>query len=116
LIEAAAQRWGLPAQSLTTRDGSVEHAASGRRLSYQELAGDAAKLEITSEPVLKPRSEWRYVGKTMPRKDMRSKCTGEAIYAIDVRLPDMLYATVVSNPQRAAMQSYDASKAKAMRS
>ena len=115
LIEAAAQRWGLPAQSLTTRAGSVEHAASGRRLSYQELASDAAKLEITSEPVLKPRSEWRYVGKTMPRKDMRSKCTGEAIYAIDVRLPDMLYATVVSNPQRAAMQSYDASKAKAMR-
>jgi isoquinoline 1-oxidoreductase beta subunit len=115
LMEVAAHRWGLPVQSLSTRDGSVEHAASSRKLSYQELAGDAANREITSAPVLKPRSKWRYLGKTMPRKDMRSKCTGQAMYAIDVRLPDMLFATVVSNPHRASMLSYNASEAKTMR-
>ncbi len=115
LVEAAAQRWGLQAQSLTTRNGVVEHAASGRKLTYQALAAEAAQREVNPDPALKPRSQWRYLGKSMPRTDMVSKCTGTATYAIDVRLPDMLYATVVSNPQRAGMNSFDASKAKTMR-
>lgn len=71
---------------------------------------------MPKEITLKDKSQWRYLGKTMPKKDMPAKCTGTATFGIDVIRPDMLYATVVMNPRLGgAMKSYDDSAAKTMR-
>lgn len=112
LIEAAARRWGVPASGLKAADGEVLNPANGLRLTYRELAVEAASIEPPSEPTLKDPSQWRYLGKSMPRLDMPAKCTGTAQFGIDVRLPNMLYATVRANPRLGGvMNSFDGSAA-----
>ncbi|NCV62351.1 MAG: xanthine dehydrogenase family protein molybdopterin-binding subunit [Betaproteobacteria bacterium] len=39
LVEAAAQRWGVPASECKASMGMVVHSASGKKLSYGQLAG-----------------------------------------------------------------------------
>ncbi len=97
LLQSAAYRLGTSVQALRT-DNAFVVAADGRRLSYFELAGDAAKTSPAGRPKLKPQREWRLLGKSQPRVDMRAKVDGSAQFGIDVRLPGMLYATVRANP------------------
>lgn len=97
LIEAAARKQGVQADSLRTDDAHVI-TADGTRLSYLSLAVDAASIEPPASPALKDPSTWKLLGRTQPRVDMLAKCTGTAPYAIDVRLPGMRYATVRCNP------------------
>ena len=98
LLDAAAARLGTPVDRLQTDNGAVV-MSDGTRLSYEELAVDAAKLDPPSDPPLKPREAWRYLGKSLPRVDMVAKCTGTAEFASDVNLPGMVYATVKMNPR-----------------
>lgn len=115
LVAAAAQKLGLPAIQLKTDNGNVV-APDGRRLTYLELAPAAAGIDLPPNPPLKPREQWRYLGQSMPRVDMVAKCTGTATFGIDVRLPDMVFATVRMNPAKgAALVKFDATAAKAMR-
>ena len=114
LVAAAAQKLSLPAAQLKTDNGSVV-APDGRRLTYLELAPAAAAIDLPASPPLKPREQWRYLGKSMPRVDMVAKCIGTATFGIDVRLPDMVFAAVRMNPvMGAALVSFDATTTKAM--
>lgn len=114
LLEAAAQKLGVLSNSCSTEDGVVLHHATGRRLSYGDLAIAASSLE----PVpfkLKDRSAFKYIGKPMGRLDSHAKATGAAIFGIDVRLPGMLHAVVVHSPIIGAkVTSFDATKALAI--
>src|SRR5208283_4679895 len=68
LVRAAAQTWGVSEKECTTEPGMVVHKASGKKLSYGELAATAAKLPVPKkeELQLKARSDWRYIGKPRP--------------------------------------------------
>ena len=115
LLAAAAERLGVPASTLKTDQGAVV-AADGRRLAYPELAVAASRMALPDDPPLKPREQWRYLGKAMPRVDMVAKCTGTATFGIDVRQPGMVFATVRLNPAIGApLKRFDATAAKAMR-
>ena len=115
LVAAAAQRLGVPASELKTHNGTVS-APNGTKLTYVELATDAAKIDLPQSPKLKDRKDWRYLGKAMPRVDMVGKCTGTAIFGIDVRQDQMLFATVRLNPAiDAALSSFDAKPVMSMR-
>ena len=98
LIEAAAQESGVSKADIRTDNGFVV-LPDGRRIDYRQLAQAAVAVSVESDPPLKPRSEWRYIGKSMPRFDMLPKSTGTAVYGVDVQLEDMVYATVVANPR-----------------
>jgi isoquinoline 1-oxidoreductase beta subunit len=98
LLQAAAQRWGVPAEECVTRSGYVRHAQSSRSASYVALARDAARLPPPKDVPLKARGEWRLIGKSLPRLDVRSKVNGTATYGIDVRRPGMLYAAIAQSP------------------
>lgn len=96
LLMNAAQIWGVDAASLSTEPSLVVDPASGKRLSYGEIAA-AGKVPATLPTVdrseLKARKEFRIIGTSVPRHDIPLKVNGTAQYAIDVHLPGMVYAT-----------------------
>jgi len=101
MIQNAARRWNVPASELTTEPHHVVHRASGRRMSYGEIAGFAevpADLPQITRDRLKPPSQFRLIGKDLPRIDGPDKVSGRAQYGIDTRLPGMLHATVLRAP------------------
>jgi isoquinoline 1-oxidoreductase subunit beta len=116
LKTAAAGKLGVAASSLKTENGVVTDPASGKSLTYGDLAKAAAEVDPPGDIALRGRSEWKILGHSQPRKDMPSKVTGKPIFGIDTQLPDMLYATVRMNPQPGGkMKSFDPKAALAMR-
>ena len=114
LVQSAAARLGVDAATLKTEGGAVI-AADGTRLTYSELAGDAAKQSLSTAPEPKPRDQWRLLGKTQPRVDMLGKVTGTAPFTADLRLPGMRFATARTNPGLGSgLKSFDATAAQAM--
>lgn len=94
LAAAAATRWNVAPDACTTDAGRVLHAASGRSISYGEIASDAAKLPVPARPRLKTPAEQKFVGKRLTRKDTPSKVDGTAVFSVDVRAPGMVYAAL----------------------
>jgi isoquinoline 1-oxidoreductase beta subunit len=100
LVRAAAAQWGVPPTECSTNLHTVVHRASGKKLGYGELAAAAAKLDVPKKEdvKLKPRSEWRYIGKETASYDLKDMCTGKAGYGQDTRMEGMLYASVARPP------------------
>src|SRR5690606_18340302 len=46
LLEAASRRWGVDSTKLVTEPGKVVDPASGRSLTYGDLASDAAEIAV----------------------------------------------------------------------
>lgn len=98
LKEAAASRLNVPLSELQTADSYVIHANSGQRLGYGELASSAAALSPPRNPILKTPNQFTLMGRSVPRRDIPAKVDGSAMYGIDARLPEMLYAAVKTAP------------------
>ncbi|MCB1467206.1 MAG: molybdopterin-dependent oxidoreductase, partial [Rhizobiaceae bacterium] len=64
LVDAAAARLNVPASELIAENGAVVHGASNRSLAYGELALDAAKRSPPASVELKPRDQWKLLGKS----------------------------------------------------
>ena len=115
LVAAAAARWGVDASECRAERGRVLHAASSRSLGYGELAEAAAALPVPAQPRLKDPSEFRLIGTRVPPVDARAKASGRAVFGADVRVPGMLFATVVRPPVFGSrVGSFDATRARAV--
>jgi isoquinoline 1-oxidoreductase subunit beta len=115
LVSAAGRRLNVPTAELTVSDGVVVHAASGRRVSYGDVALAANSEEVPKEPVLKSADTFKIVGRenAAPRVDIPAKVNGSAVYTQDMKLPGMLVAVVAFPPQFwSTIRSIDASKTK----
>ncbi len=98
LIAAAAARLGVSPAECVAAMSVITHRPSGRQLSFGAVAAEAAKVPPPDEVALKDPREWKLAGKARRRLDVPAKVTGQPIYAIDVRLPGMLYAAVAHCP------------------
>jgi isoquinoline 1-oxidoreductase beta subunit len=98
LMAAAAEKFGVSESELTTADGIVTHAASGRSAAYGELVERAATKSPPDELQLKAPGDFRIIGKQVPRLDIPAKVDGSAVFGADVLLPDMLFATLRHPP------------------
>ncbi len=98
LLQAAAARLDVPLTELSTALSHVHHKASGRSLTYGELASDAARFEPSATPRLKSPAEFTLMGKPIPRIDIPAKVDGSALFGIDAKAPGMLYAAVKTSP------------------
>jgi isoquinoline 1-oxidoreductase beta subunit len=98
LIDAAAHRWNVEPGACSTADGEVIHAASGRRLAYSALVGDAAKLTPPKDPSLKDVANFKTIGKSLKRLDTPDKVNGKALFGIDAMPPGVKFATLAACP------------------
>jgi isoquinoline 1-oxidoreductase subunit beta len=98
LIAAAAQQWGVPASECKAENSTVVHTASGRKVNYGAVAAAAASVKLDAEPAIKKPEQFTLLGKPQQRLDVPPKVNGTATFGIDVRLPDMLYASVMTCP------------------
>ena len=98
LVKAAAQRWNVPLEECDTKLGNVIHKNTNKKLSYGKLAVAASKIEVPSSPTKKSKEKYSLVGKSIQRIDVPEKVTGAAKFGIDIRLPEMLFATVRQSP------------------
>ena len=109
LIEAAAKRWKVKAAECSVADGKVIHQASNRSLNFGALVGDAAKVQLAEEPAIKTPEQFTLIGKSAARLDTPAKVTGQAVFGLDVKVPDMLYAAVTTCPVPGGdVRSFDA--------
>ena len=116
LVAAAADTWGVPASECTAARGYVLHLPTHRRATYGELATKAATMPVPKEIALKKPGEFKLVGKSIPRTDTPSKVNGSAVFGMDVRVPDMLVATVVHCPVVGGkVATFDAASAKSVK-
>ncbi len=97
LLQAAAQKWGVPDTECSADNGIVRHSG-GRTLSYAALAPMAATLLVPQDIEPKPRANWRRLGHATARLDIPAKIDGSAVYGVDVKRPGMLVATIAQCP------------------
>jgi nicotinate dehydrogenase subunit B len=98
LRDAAAAEFGVPAETLSTADGSVR-AADGRSVGYGALAAKLnLHVEAFSKSPLKDPAAYRLMGTPMPRIDIPAKLTGGVAFLQDLRLPGMLHARAIRQP------------------
>ena len=115
LIQAAADRWKVPAAECSAENSVITHKASGRSIRYGEVAAAAAKLDAPKDVPLKDPKDWTIAGKALPRLDTADKTNGKKIYGMDFKLPGMLNAAIKDCPVFGGkVKSFDAAAIKAM--
>lgn len=115
LREAAAENWSVPIAEVTTENSHLLHASSNRREPYSAFAAQLVDMTPSYTPALKDPSQYKIVGTHKPRRDIPAKVDGSAKFSLDVRLPDMVYASVLRSPVPGAdVVSVDDSAARAI--
>lgn len=103
LSMAAADRWDIAWEECEAKNGFVTHGKQQAR--FAELVDEAIAFDPPNPPVLRPApvseravSQPEGARPAYPRLDLPAKVDGGAIFAGDVRLPDMVYAAIRHAP------------------
>lgn len=97
LVAVAAERWKVSADQCRT-ESSVVYGPNGKSLRYDELASEASRQRVPGTVQLKNPSEFRLIGKEVPRLDSTAKCNGSQKFGLDLDLPGMKIAVVAHPP------------------
>lgn len=122
LLGLAAEKLASPVETLDVTDGVVSvrgaarRGAIARRVSYGELIGGryfdvqlqwngkiGNELLVGSTAPLKNHAQYRVVGKSVPRADIRDKLLGREVYNTDIRVPGMLHGRMIRPPAAGAV-------------
>jgi isoquinoline 1-oxidoreductase beta subunit len=98
LIAAAAKRWNVSPSDCEAANSKITHKATGRSFDYGALAADAANIKLDKEPAIRTPDQFKLIGKRLARLDTPLKINGSAKFAIDTKVPDMVYAAVSACP------------------
>ena len=117
LIQAAANQWNVPAAECVAKDSVITHTPTGKKTTFGKVSVAASQLEVPKDVPLKDPKEWTLIGKPVNRIDgVADKVTGRQVYAIDLKMPGMLVATIQQSPVFSGkVKSYDAAKAQSMK-
>jgi isoquinoline 1-oxidoreductase subunit beta len=96
LCQAAAARWDTEWENCEASAGFVTFGK--RKLAFADLVAEAAELEVPDPIPLRASAVNALSGKEVVRLDVAAKVDGSANFAGDIRLPDMLYASVRAGP------------------
>jgi isoquinoline 1-oxidoreductase subunit beta len=107
LVNAAAQKWNVPAAEITTEAGMLIHKSSGNKAGYGEMASLAATLEVPKEVNLKEISDFKIIGQSKKNVDGNAIITGKPMFGIDHQQEGMLIAMIVHPPFGMKVKSFD---------
>jgi isoquinoline 1-oxidoreductase subunit beta len=114
LVNAAAAEWGIDPKSCRVENGTVV-SPHFKKLTFGQLADAAAKLPAPRDVPLKSPADFTIVGRAQKRLDTPSKVDGTAIFGIDVKLPNMLYAALAQPPTLGgSVKTFNDEKARSM--
>jgi isoquinoline 1-oxidoreductase beta subunit len=97
LVAAAADRWKVTPDQCRT-ENSVVYGPGNRSVRYAQIADDAARKPVPEKVALKNPSQFRIIGKKVPRLDSQSKCNGSQKFGLDLDVPGMKIALVAHPP------------------
>ena len=109
----AAKKLGVAASTLTAVNGVF--STSGKSMTYAEAVTDVTDWSVPETPPLRSISDYKYIGKSIKRIDLKDKVIGAPIFGLDAEMPGMLHAAVV-RPEHigAKLKSADTSVAEKM--
>ncbi len=114
LRETAAERWQAALADCSAQKGQILHK-DGRRLSYFELAEAASRRTLPKHVSLKAPQDFRLIGKSRLRPDSPLKVRGQAVFGLDISIPDLRVAIYIRSPRLGAkLASFRAEKAKSI--
>ena len=115
LLDLAAKRFGVSADTLTVADGTIG-SRDRRKVGYGELAADLdLHREATAKIAPKRIAAHKIVGKSIQRFDIPKKVTGGIAYVQDIRLPGMVHGRIVRPPRPGSeLDSVDIAAVQAM--
>ncbi len=93
LLIKAAEKWKVDRDKIRFSEGSFYLGEN--TMTFAEVTNGVSEWEIPDTPELKPTSEMKWVGKPVPRVDLKDKVFGAPIFGMDASLPNMLFGSVV---------------------
>jgi len=97
LITAASQQWKIEKSTCKAVNGYVVHT-SGKKLSFGALCAEAGNIPVPEDVALKEEKNFKLLGKRIPKLDSPDKVRGKAQFGIDIRIPNMLFASIERSP------------------
>ena len=115
LVETAAGTWDVDPAQCKSEVGFVIHPDGQQKVAYGDLVEKAAEIELSGHPTPKDKSQFKIVGTGKGHWDAPQIVSGKAIFGLDVRLPNMLFAVIARCPVfGGTFSTYDDSAAKAV--
>jgi len=97
LIKAAAEKWLVSAKECYADFGRIYHKPTRRSVNYGQIAALAATLSVANVKIKTP-EQFTLMGLPTKRLDTPAKVNGSAIFGMDVRIVDMVYAAIIHCP------------------
>jgi isoquinoline 1-oxidoreductase beta subunit len=113
LVQAAANRLGVSAADLRTENGHVIHGS--KKLTYGELANEAALVPVPEDVALKNKKDFKIIGTPIKNVDNRAMFTGKPLYGLDFYREGMVQAMIQRPPFGMKLKSVDAEAARAVK-
>ena len=112
LVRAAAKQWGVDADDIAVSGGIL--TSGSKSAHFGEFVERAVTLAPEENPRLKSPEQFRLIGKLeLPRQDSPPKTDGSAVFAMDVKLPGMVYAAIRRSPKfGGVLKSFDDAEAR----
>ena len=114
LINAAAQKWNVPNEEITTEAGVLHHNSSGKNLGYGEVASIAAGMTVPEEVKIKELADFKIIGTSRKNVEGKNIVTGKPLFGIDYKAEGMLIAMIIHPPFGMKVKSVDDAVARAM--
>lgn len=93
LKNEAARLLNTEVSALSVENGVI--SSKEKSLTYGDIAKSVEEWEIPDVPPLKDPATYKFIGKPVPRVDLRDKVIGAPIFGMDATMPDMLYGSIV---------------------
>lgn len=98
LISAAANVWKISPSSCAADNGEVVNTVTMQRIKYGDLVCLAAALPVPAEVALKSPKDFKVIGKSEKRSNLKDILTGKTKYGLDLKIDGMVYAVAERCP------------------